>query len=80
MLRRLLFLGVGALALVCVIGSPGQADAGHRRGGAIFGFRSRSYSGPRSGFQGFGGYRSPNFSGRRAPNSTGSQLDWVALG
>jgi hypothetical protein len=83
MLRRFLFLSVGVLALVCVIGSPSQAQAGHRRGGAFFGYRSRFYSVPRSGFRGFdrgfGGSQYRNFGGGRTSGSSG-QLDWVALG
>ena len=53
MLRRFLFLGIGALAIVCVLGLASQAHAQHGRGGSHVGTRSNFRPGFQPGFRGF---------------------------
>ena len=62
MLRRVPFLGVGVLALACLVGPPSAAHAQHGRGG---GSHAGSRSNFRPGFQpGFRGFNHREFDSR----------------
>ena len=58
MLRRFLVLGVGAFALVVVLGAPGQVHAQRSRGGFAHGVHPGFHGGFRPGFH-RGGFGSP---------------------
>src|SRR3989440_3284264 len=63
MLRRFLCLSVGALALLVVLGAPGQLHAQRMRGGM-----------PRGGMPGFHSGGMPGFRGGFAPRSNGGMF------
>src|SRR3989440_6563013 len=63
MLRRFLCLSVGALALLVVLGAPGQLHAQRMRGGM-----------PRGGMPGFHSGGMPGFRGGFAPRSNGGEV------
>ena len=63
MLRRFLCLSVGALALLVVLGAPGQLHAQRMRGGM-----------PRGGMPGFHSGGMPGFRGGFAPRFNGGMF------
>jgi hypothetical protein len=73
MLRRFLFFGITALALVWTIGLPGRANAHHGRGGSYSGYYHRYDSGQSRPSYGGPSYDEAerNFSARRFNRGVG---------